>query len=189
MPAFLLIDLECTCDDPMFERDDMETIEIGAVLGELTDEGFLPVRQHSFYVRPLIHRQLSAFCTSLTGIEQHQVERAPTLAETWHAFVHWLGDAPVRGWGSWGKFDATQLILECRLKGLDFPLEALRHLNIKQLFARKRGHRTGLEMALQLSGLSFAGRPHCGVDDAMNIGRLLAQDALLRQAVLDRLPD
>ena len=181
--SFLLIDFECTCDKPMFAREDMEIIEIGAVIGLLDHTAFRLLDKRSFYVQPQIYPQLTAFCTELTGISQQQTDAAPPLADVLLRFSQWLEPYRPVAWGSWGKFDATQLALECEQKAIASPLAGMPHLNIRQLFARQHGQRPDLNTALQLTGLTFAGHPHCGADDAFNTGRILHQDQSLRDAV------
>lgn len=185
--TILIIDLECTCnDDPPLARDEMEIIEIGAVIGKLTTQAFEVLDAVQLYVRPVIHPELTQFCTELTGIEQNQVAGTPTLDSACDTFLEWLSKYAPDAWGSWGKFDATQFGMETGLKQLQNPLAQLSHLNIKQLFARKRGHRVGLGRAIELSGMSFQGRPHSGLDDAKNIAHLVNHDSLIREAILAR---
>ena len=66
-------------------------------------------------------------------------------------------------------------------------MQDFQHLNVKQLFARKFGHRVGLQRALDLRGLTFAGRLHSGIDDAKNVARLVAAEPQLREALLKRI--
>ncbi|RYY02280.1 MAG: hypothetical protein EOO53_11800 [Gammaproteobacteria bacterium] len=93
----------------------------------------------------------------------------------------------VHAWASWGKFDASQFMRECNLKTFINPMTKIQHLNVKQFFARKFGHRIGLSRALGLRGLTFDGRQHSGIDDSKNLGRLLACETVLREAVLKRI--
>ncbi|TLM79159.1 exonuclease domain-containing protein [Microbulbifer harenosus] len=184
----LLLDLECTCNDqPPLPSEDMEIIEIGAVVGKLRLDSFELLGRRQIYVLPQWHQALTPFCKDLTGIQQQDVDQAPPLKEAIQLLECWMADYDVRIWGSWGKFDQRHFSSETRLKELQSPLEPLQHINMKQLFARKRGHRVGLARAVQLSGLEFLGRHHSGVDDARNIAQLLENDGLLREAVLARL--
>lgn len=184
----LLIDLECTCnDEPPLPTGEGEIIEIGAVTGLISADGYTPVAARQLYVRPVIHPVLTPFCTELTGITQRTVSQASLLEDALAALQDFLQQQLPCAWGSWGKFDARQFTQETALKSLRNPLAELPHLNIKQLFARKRGHRVGLAQALRLSGLDFEGRYHSGIDDTRNIGRLIDRDELLRGAVLQRL--
>lgn len=187
-PSLLLIDLECTCnDDPPLPKGESEIIEIGMVLGLLAPEGFTVIDELQLYVQPTIHPTLTRFCTELTGIEQETVNDAPLLQAALKQLAGFLERHSPSAWGSWGKFDARQFELETANKSLSNPLGLIPHLNIKQLFARKSGHRVGLARAVQLSGLRFQGRHHSGLDDARNIGRLIDHDDLLREAVMKRL--
>lgn len=180
-----LIDLECTCNnDNVFGPS--EIIEIGAVAGKLSSESFEIVEELQIYVKPTINPTLTNFCTELTGITQSAVDSAIILNDALPALEIWLQAKNVTAWGSWGKFDANQFSQECDLKALSNPMVDIQHLNIKQLFARKFGHRVGLERALKLRGLIFAGRQHSGIDDARNIATLLTQEAFLREAILKR---
>ncbi|PHS63818.1 MAG: 3'-5' exonuclease [Thalassobium sp.] len=185
---FLLIDLECTCnDDPPLPKGESEIIEIGAILGQLRVEGFSLIDELQLYVRPTIHPTLTPFCTTLTGIEQQTVNCAPELETSFRLLTDFLREYSPTAWGSWGKFDARQFETEAVSKSIPNPIALLPHHNIKQLFARKRGHRVGLARAVQLSGLHFQGQHHSGLDDARNIGRLIEHDDLLREAILKRL--
>lgn len=183
----MIIDLECTCnDDPPLARDEGEIIEIGAIIGELTSQAFEVLAEVQLYVRPVINPDLTQFCSELTGIGQNQVAEAPTLDSACDTFLKWLSQYAPDAWGSWGKFDAAQFEMETGLKQIHNPLGQLSHLNIKQLFARKRGHRVGLGRAIELSGMLFQGRPHSGLDDAKNIAHLVNHDSLIREAILAR---
>jgi inhibitor of KinA sporulation pathway (predicted exonuclease) len=122
----------------------------------------------------------------LTGIEQTNIDKANPLVDALLELASWLKKAQVNAWGSWGMFDRSQFIMECRLKNLENPLANLQHFNIKQLFARKFDHRVGLVRAVTMRGLTFEGRAHSGISDATNIARLLAKEHLLREAVLQR---
>lgn len=160
-----LIDLECTCnDDNQFGPH--EIIEVGAVIGTLSQESFKVISELQIYVKPVINPALTNFCTELTGITQSTVDVAITLEEALPVLENWLQTNNVQTWVSWGKFDANQFARECELKVLINPMSDLQHLNLKQLFARNFGHRVGLERALDLRKLKFEGRPHSGLDDA-----------------------
>lgn len=181
-----LIDLECTCDnDDNFGSH--EIIEIGAVIGTISQESFKVIAELQVYVKPTINPTLTNFCTELTGITQSTVDSAITLDEALPVLENWLQTNNVQAWASWGKFDANQFSRECELKSLKNPMADIQHLNLKQVFARKFGHRVGLQRALDLRGLTFAGRLHSGIDDAKNIGLLVSHELLLREAVLKRI--
>ncbi|WP_133245570.1 3'-5' exonuclease [Pelagibaculum spongiae] len=183
----LLIDLECTCCDMQsIPRESMEMIEIGAVVGELSESQFKTIDICQLYIQPEDYPQLTAFCTELTGISQLQVDAAEKLPAVLLEFAKWLDEVRPQAWGSWGKFDLRHFTFEVESKRLENPLINLQHFNIKQLFSRIHKHRVGLARAVMMSKLEFVGRHHSGVDDARNIANILAHDLKLRQAVLKR---
>lgn len=185
---FVIVDLECTCDDQeRIPREECEIIEIGAVAGSLLEDKFFVQETFQHYVKPQMHTNLTPFCSRLTGISQDQVDSSESLIDVLPELQAWLSDVQAGAWGSWGKFDKTQFDRELIQKGLENPWSGLKHLNVKQLFARKRKHRVGLKMALALSGMQFEGRLHSGIDDAKNIARLLNHDALMRDAIVSRI--
>ncbi|MVF14469.1 exonuclease domain-containing protein [Ketobacter sp. MCCC 1A13808] len=185
--TILLVDLECTCNEvPPLPPEEMEIIEIGAVMGILDRDCFELLDERQIYVHPQWHRSLTPFCIGLTGIQQQDVDQATPLKDAVQLLEDWVAEYHIKTWGSWGKFDQRHFSSETGLKELQNPLEPLQHINIKQLFARKHGHRVGLARAIQLSGLEFLGRQHSGIDDARNIVQILKNDHLLRAAILSR---
>lgn len=180
--TLLLVDLECTCDqEQKLAREQMEIIEVGAVVGELVPSGFTYVDQVQLYVRPEHNPSLSHFCTELTGIEQAVVDRSPLLAAALADLADFINRHRPHVWASWGQFDRHQLERETAAKAIGNPLQSLPHHNIKRLFGRSNGQPLELKQALAFTGLPFAGRLHSGLDDARNIGRLIANNSGLRQ--------
>jgi inhibitor of KinA sporulation pathway (predicted exonuclease) len=178
-PLLLVVDLECTCSDestPASERvspEQMEIIEIGAVVATL--QGTV-VDQFTHFVQASERPALTAFCSSLTGIQQADVNAAEFLDDVLGALDHWLEPNRSRlvGWGSWGAFDQRQLDRECVRKGLRNPLTSLPHTNLKAHFAKRRRIRqVGMAKALEIVGLPLLGQHHRGLDDARNIAQLL----------------
>jgi len=88
MVNYLVIDLEATTDDGADEeravpRDEMETIEIGAVLVRANT---LEVEaEFETFVKPVRHPVLTPFCTKLTGITQEVVSDAPAFPDAMEA--------------------------------------------------------------------------------------------------------
>jgi 3'-5' exoribonuclease 1 len=169
----VVIDLEATkSDDGALPREEMETIEIGAVLVDVTS---LDVQaDFQCFVAPVRHPVLLPFCTSLTGISQDMLEGALSFPAAMAA----LFDAmPLREpdvvWGSWGKFDDTQLRRDCAWHGMDYAMP--KHVNLKASFRASSGRRVpmGMAEALRRCGLELEGAHHRALDDARNIVRLL----------------
>ena len=170
---YLVIDLEATTsDDGSLPPEQMETIEIGAVLVEA--QTLAVVDEFQSFVRPVRHPVLLPFATKLTGITQEMVDRAPLFPEAFSglratliAYRHPLV------FGSWGRFDRIQLADDCALHGV--PNNMPPHLNLKTEFTSVQGlkKKPGMAEALKLCGLKLEGAHHRGIDDARNIARML----------------
>jgi inhibitor of KinA sporulation pathway (predicted exonuclease) len=63
---------------------------------------------------------------------------------------------------------------QCRIHNIKFPLSQ-NHINVKTLFAEKKGlkRNTGMSGALQILSISLEGTHHRGIDDAKNIAKIL----------------
>lgn len=171
--GYVVIDLEATTsDDGSLPRDEMETIEIGAVW---VDGATLElVKEFQCLVRPVRHPVLTPFCTSLTGISQDMVDSGQSFQDAMQSLFAAMPMAdPGVIWGSWGQFDDTQLRRDSAFHGIPYPMP--RHTNLKARFVEAQGKRKRMGMAatLALCGLSLEGAHHRALDDARNIARLL----------------
>lgn len=170
----LVIDFEATCDSGSdFDRKQSEIIEIGAVIankqtGEIIDE-------FQSFIRPVINPVLTEFCLDLTTISQEDVDNADEFIEVYNKFMAWLGQHDVSEWGSWGNYDKNiwQRHLVWHNKYLTGAFK--KHHNLKDKFRESYGLKlsVGLGKALFHANLRFDGTPHRGIDDALNIVRLL----------------
>jgi len=180
---YLVLDLEATCcDKGSIARNDMEIIEIGAVMIKSTT--LTIVDEFQSFVKPIRHPILTEFCTSLTSIAQTQVDRAPTYPEACNLLKNWLSGYSHGVFGSWGDFDRQQFQQDSNFHKVSFPI-AYPHVNLKQLFTDTQGlgKRYGMAKALELVGLPLAGTHHRGIDDARNLAKLLPY--ILDQKKLD----
>jgi inhibitor of KinA sporulation pathway (predicted exonuclease) len=169
---YVVIDLEATCcDDHAFPRDEMEIIEIGAVLVDA--ETLKPAREFQTFVRPVRHRQLTPFCMKLTSITQADVDAAPRFSQAIFALRDFLRGTSAL-FCSWGAYDRGQFQRDARFHRMQLPLGE-RHLNLKEAFSRRLGEprEYGTGQALRRVGLTFQGTHHRAIDDARNIARLL----------------
>lgn len=167
---YLVVDLEATCDERHFPRDQMETIEVGAVL--VDPDTLEPMDEFVTFVKPVVRPWLTAFCTQLTSITQADVDAAPVFSQAMQDWAAWLPGPAV--FGSWGAYDKLQLLQDARRHGVDLPVDTERHLNLKAEFAKATGmRRCGMARALERAGLPLVGTHHRGIDDARNIARLL----------------
>lgn len=173
-PFYLVIDLETTCaNNGRIPVDDMETIEIGAVM--VAGDTLAIADEFQSFVRPVRRPMLTPFCMQLTHITQVQVEGAPGFARALRHLTAWASRFNGHVFCSWGNFDREQLRRDCDHHRVPYPFGD-RHINLKHAFERWLGGRqeVTLNAALQACGLSFDGAPHRGIDDARNTARVLA---------------
>ena len=186
MPAdlrrILVVDAEATCWETREEQGDRpnEIIEIGICDLDLrTGSCSQPM---SYLIKPRF-TEVSAFCTQLTGWTKEQIAEGGDIGDTLKAIKQDYGIDRDTLWCSYGEFDRIKLATDGRasVNGLygihrnDNPFAQMRiHLNIKTLFALKKGLRSevGMDKALRIAGLKLEGRHHNGADDAFNIAKL-----------------
>ncbi len=166
---YLVVDLEATCDDRnAIPRGENETIEIGAVL---VDGGSLsPIAEQMIFVRPVVHPDLTPFCTELTTITQDMVDHAMGFPE---ALARLVAFGTRALFCSWGNYDRNQLAADARRHGIPMPFPD--HWNLKDGYAMRAGSRKGLGTmaALHRLGIQPEGTHHRGIDDARNIAKML----------------
>lgn len=170
---FLIIDLEATCcDKQTIKRQEMEIIEIGAVL--VDTKRLAVVDEFQTFIRPVRHPILTDFCRSLTSIQQSEVDSAPEFSEAMTRLKVWLAQYPSYLFCSWGDYDKAQLEQDCQYHREPYPFSA-EHLNIKKLFAKKQRLEKGpgMEQAMRLAKLPLKGTHHRGIDDARNMATLM----------------
>ncbi|KER32433.1 hypothetical protein T265_01488 [Opisthorchis viverrini] len=189
---YFVLDFESTCCKDQSDTMLPEIIEFPVVVMDSVDGRI--VDSFRRYVRPTENPILSDFCTKLTGIHQDSVKKADDLSVVLKEFDLWLKqkkeqlscrfkptDAATAIFVTWTDWDiGTCLWNECRRKKLPLPNDLLNRIDMKAIFqqwlgssqAKQRWH-GGLSDALRLVGLTFEGRPHCGIDDARNTALLL----------------
>lgn len=174
---FVVIDFEATCDKEKNPQP-QEIIEFPSVIvSSMT--GQLEACFQT-YVRPTCNQNLSDFCKDLTGIQQIQVDRGVTLSEALLRHDKWLENKGIKNTNfavvTWSNWDCEVMLeSECRYKKIRKPPYFNRWINLKVPFREVfGGARCNLKEAVQLAGLEWQGRAHCGLDDAKNTARLLA---------------
>ncbi|MGW4383492.1 exonuclease domain-containing protein [Kitasatospora sp. NPDC004531] len=166
-----VVDVEATCWDGQPPPGAVgEIIEIGLSVVDLAAGE--RVARHRILVRP-VRSTVSAFCTELTGLTPHEVERGLSFAEACRllAAEHLAGARP---WASWGDYDRKQFTRQCQATGTRYPF-GRHHTNAKAVFTEAHGlrKRPGMAQALEIAGLPLEGRHHRGEDDAWNIAALV----------------
>lgn len=199
----LCIDLEATCDEDTkpgeparqlkVQRDEMETIEIGLAVVDLSSLQL--VDQYQSFVRPTRHPVLTDFCRRLTTIKQSDVDTAPGYVRTARMLDAFLEAYPNSAWCSWGDYDYKQLQQDALHLNCKPMLEGMLHTNLKKWHWKVFNCKAlGLQPAVEMLGLEWEGTYHRGIDDALNLanlaihmlGRLAFPETPLPNA--DRLP-
>jgi 3'-5' exoribonuclease 1 len=172
---FLVIDLEATCCDlKSIHRNEMEIIEIGAVM--VNAKSLEIVSEFQTFIKPVRHPILTNFCTALTSITQDLVDTAPSFKEAIASLQSWLSNYHNVVFCSWGDYDRKQFILDASYHRIELPYPIpTRHLNLKQLFTDNQAlnKKFGMKTALELARIELTGTHHRGIDDAQNIAKLL----------------
>eukprot|EP00258_Populus_trichocarpa_P037430 XP_024453449.1 uncharacterized protein LOC7460254 isoform X1 [Populus trichocarpa] len=173
---FVVIDFEATCDK---ERNphpqeiiEFPSVIVSSVTGQLE-------ACFQTYVRPTCNQHLSDFCKDLTGIQQIQVDRGVTLSEALLRHDKWLENKGIKNTSfavvTWSNWDCRVMLeSECRFKKIRKPPYFNRWINLKVPFCEIFGGARCLKEAVEMAGLEWQGRAHCGLDDAKNTARLLA---------------
>ncbi|WCJ39177.1 ERI1 exoribonuclease 3 [Euphorbia peplus] len=181
---FVVIDFEATCDR---ERNphpqeiiEFPSVIVSSVTGQLE-------ACFQTYVRPTCNQLLSDFCKDLTGIQQIQVDRGVTLSEALLRHDKWLEKKGIKNTNfavvTWSNWDCRVMLeSECRFKKIRKPPYFNRWINLKVPFNEVFGGvRCNLKEAVEMAGLAWQGRAHCGLDDAKNTARLLS--SLMRRGI------
>jgi inhibitor of KinA sporulation pathway (predicted exonuclease) len=170
---YVVIDFEATCSENSseFPRDEMEIIEIGAILCDA--ESLTTIKEFQSFVKPVRHSRLTAFCQKLTTITQAQVESAPRFPQALQAMVAAIQPSEDLLFCSWGDYDKNQLRRDCEFHKAPYPFKW--HLNVKRKFSEQQEleKELGVGQALREAGLKFEGTQHRAIDDTRNIVRLL----------------
>lgn len=179
-----VVDVESTCWDPRIGAPPQtgEIIEVGVCLLDPDEHRIYSPR--SFAVLPRFS-SISAFCVDLTGWTMGKLLQAGALPadEAFPLVRQHIAGCAV--WASFGDYDLKQFERDCARTGIPSPWRGVQHLNVKALAAvtEPRRRSRSLGESLRHAGLAFAGTPHRGLDDAINVARLLHK--LLRLDAVD----
>lgn len=168
---FIIYDLEATCWKGRPPGHIQEVIEIGAVkvngFGEVIDK-------FNRFIKPKYNPTLSAFCRELTSITQEQINMASKFVAVIEDFQDWINIFEENYLlCSWGNFDKTALIKDCKLHEEDFEwLES--HINLKRQYQeiKRLSKPRGLRRAVEKEGFEFTGIHHRGISDAENLAKI-----------------
>jgi inhibitor of KinA sporulation pathway (predicted exonuclease) len=172
---YLIVDIECTTpgDTKAFHRQEMETIEIGAVLVDV--KTFKIINEFDVIIKPVRHPELTKFCMELTTITQDMVDVGENFTDAIDKFRTEM--FPIRNdvvFASWGNFDRVQLMSDFAFHCIDYCMPE-DHVNLKEVFSLTQEFKKqyGALKAVRRCGLQWVGQHHRGIDDARNSARIL----------------
>lgn len=151
---------------------------------EIIEFPVLKVNGHNFavestfheYVQPRVHRELSSFCTELTGIIQEMVDDQPFLEEVLQKFHTWMSEegllvpqAARLAFVTFGDWDLQKMLpSQCDYFNIPMPDYFTSWINIKKAFVSFTGHwPKTLPEALRYCRLEHVGRHHSGIGEAI----------------------
>lgn len=172
-----VIDYEATCSDTQINYPH-EIIEFPVVLVNMKtltiEESF------QSYCKPKLNPNLSAFCKSLTGITQEKVNEADEFPLVLSKVSEWfdkyqLGSKYSFAIATDGPWDMQKFLnMQCEHSDIEYPEWGKSWIDVRKLFSNWFGvRRCGILKMLDLLGLSFEGNQHCGLDDSINIARIM----------------
>lgn len=168
---FLIIDLEATCWDNATreQRNQMETIEIGCAVVEPYSLELLD--QIDIIVKPVFHPKLTNFCIDLTSITQEMVDSGESFRDAMKKISSYTEDDDI--FCSWGLFDCKLLTRQCRQLTIEYPFKN-GHANIKNVVAQSIDRKpSSVIKTCNFLNVDFKGRMHRGIDDALNMRKIL----------------
>jgi len=168
----LVIDIESTCwKEPQIEYIS-EIIEIG--ISSIDTKSGNVLESRSIIVKPE-KSTISKFCTELTTLTQKDVDSGISFKDACEILVNEYNSKNYV-WASYGFYDRNQFAIQCKRDNVEYPLSNA-HINVKLLFALKYSLRrdVGMSKALKILGMPLLGIHHRGVDDAMNIAKILSK--------------
>jgi len=177
---YVVLDFEATCNENKNRGLTQEVIELPSVI--ISGKTLAVVAEFQQYVQPVLHPQLTKFCTELTGIQQAWVDDGKEFPAAFKAYRAWLLDNGLNMTGkknfafvTCGDWDLkTMLPIQCSVSSLDVPTEFKSWINIKKSFSSFYNQRaTGMMGMLNHLKLDLEGRHHSGIDDCRNISRVL----------------
>lgn len=175
---FLVLDFEATCDKPQIHPQEIIEFPILKLNGRTME---IESTFH-MYVQPVVHPQLTPFCTELTGIIQAMVDGQPSLQQVLERVDEWMAkegllDPNVKSiFVTCGDWDLKVMLPgQCHYLGLPVADYFKQWINLKKAYSFAMGcwPKNGLlDMNKGLS-LQHIGRPHSGIDDCKNIANIM----------------
>nr|XP_020042182.1 ERI1 exoribonuclease 3 isoform X10 [Castor canadensis] len=136
---FLVLDFEATCDKPQIHPQEIIEFPILKLNGRTME---IESTFH-MYVQPVVHPQLTPFCTELTGIIQAMVDGQPSLQQVLERVDEWMAkegllDPNVKSiFVTCGDWDLKVMLPgQCQYLGLPVADYFKQWINLKKMTAK-----------------------------------------------------
>ncbi|XP_022080568.1 3'-5' exoribonuclease 1-like [Acanthaster planci] len=175
-----VIDFEATCEEPTPIDYIQEIIEYPIVL--VNTKTMKIEDSFNSFIKPLLHPTLSKFCKELTSITQVEVDQADTFPLVLNGVHRWMKSKALGTEHSFiivtdGPWDMNMYLnVQCKLSQVPYPAYARQWINLCKTFSNfYKTKRMCLRNMLGALEMGFDGRPHRGIDDAINIANIAIQ--------------
>eukprot|EP01080_Neovahlkampfia_damariscottae_P010329 gene10329-2745_t len=174
---YLFLDFEANCQegDSDFFR---EIIEFPIIM--LNSKTLKIEKEYQQFVKPTVNRNITEFCTKLTGITQKKVDSAVTLQKALENVDDFLKNNDLLS-GKYsfifvtdGPWDFRDFLApECQKKKIPYPQYFDQWVNIRKLFGQfYKTKPMGIKKMVLKLNLDFIGIAHQGIDDSKNIANI-----------------
>ena len=173
-----ILDFEAQCVDGE-KLKVQEIIEFPIVVVDVEQKKITEV--FHYYVKPTEYPKLFPFCTELTGITQDKVDNGELIVEVLDKLNAFLEEKGILSssfcFVTCGDWDLN-VCLRCEARAKKIPIKGYlkRWINIKKVYPMPLDcpeRKMGMVGLLKISGLELEGRHHSGIDDSMNIARIV----------------
>ena len=129
-------------------------------------------------VRPRVNPVLSAYCTDLLHIPQHEIDASDELPAVLGRLESWLRNVSADGLPtcSWGPIDRGRLAANARIHDVADPLADRAHVDLRDVMTALTHHPApiGRDELRDLAHLPPNPRRHRALDDALDLTHFLA---------------
>jgi len=170
----LVVGISATCcDHQTIKGDEMEVIEIGALM--VDKETFETVDTFQIFIQPERHVTLTSFCQNEFQITQSSVDDALDFIEGFELFVKWLDKYNEYIFCAWGQREELAFIQDCNFHDVHYVLEDVEYVNLKKRFASRQRlkKKCGLGKAMRLAEIASDVTPVKPLDRALFAAKLL----------------
>jgi len=174
-----ILDFEAQCSNTE-KLTVQEIIEFPVVIVDVENRKIIEDKFH-YYIKPVVYPKLLPFCIELTGIKQEQVDNGILLQDALENLDQFLKEKGILEssfcFVTCGNWDLnTCLKKEAKAKNIEVKDYLKRFINLKTNYpvpSLARVRNPDMVAMLKLSELELIGRHHSGIDDAVNIARVV----------------